>query len=251
MLRERWRLLPFAIRDGALNMAIDEAIAEAISFNESPPTIRFYGWSPPAVTIGCFQSMRDEVDLDACHELGIDAIRRRTGGGAVFHDTDGEITYSVICPERYIGPDISASYHEVCSWIIDALGTFGLRAEFSPINDVVIDGRKISGNAQTRRSGVFTMHGTVLYKVDRERMFKVLKVGRTKVSDKNISSYGQRVVGASELVGTSLDGLLRALMASFLKGKQWYLGEMSMDEEARAGSLALSRYRSDDWNLSR
>jgi len=249
--RESWRLVPFATGNGALNMAIDKAVVESVSFNESSPTMRFYGWDPPCVTIGCFQSAADEVDLDVCKRLGVDVVRRRTGGGAVFHDAMGEITYSVICPERMVGPDILASYRLVCGWIVDALRTFGIEAEHRPINDVHVNGKKVSGNAQTRRSGVFAMHGTVLYKVDRARMFGVLRVGKEKVSDKEVKDVGQGVIGVSELTNVGLDDLQEAMVLSFLKEKQWFPGELSNDELARADSLVASRYAKEQWNLSR
>ena len=143
MFQERWRLMPFQFNTAAVNMAIDEAVAEAISFNEASPTIRFYGWRPSAVTIGRFQSMEDEVDLEACERLGIDRVRRRTGGGAVYHDQEGEITYSMICPESMVSKDITASYREVCGHVVEALVSIGLRASFHPINDVLVEGRKI------------------------------------------------------------------------------------------------------------
>ncbi|MFA5314064.1 MAG: hypothetical protein WC375_12250, partial [Methanomassiliicoccales archaeon] len=107
------------------------------------------------------------------------------------------------------------------------------------------------GSAQTRRSGVFTMHGTVLYKIDRERMFSVLKVGKTKISDKDIADYGDRVVGVSELTNATIDDLLGALVRSFLKGREWFLGDLSQDELARTEAIALERYASDAWNLGR
>lgn len=251
MFRDRWRLMPFQINPAAVNMAIDEAIAESISFNESNPTIRFYGWRPAAVSIGCFQSMADEVDIESCDRLGIDVVRRRTGGGAVYHDTAGEITYSVICPEPMMDKDIGASYREVCGWVVQALAELGLKAEFKPINDVVVGGKKVSGSAQTRRKGIFTMHGTVLHTVDRERMFSVLKVGRTKFSDKSLSSYGERVAGVSEMVQVSKDKLLLQLVSSFIEGKEWFLEGLGRDEEARAEVIASSRYANDEWNLSR
>ena len=143
-------------------MAVDEAIAAGIAAGTSPPTIRFYTWKPCAVTIGYFQCLRDEVDREACSSKGIDVVRRRTGGGAVYHDEHGEITYSVIAPESYFSKDIRASYREICGGIIGGLGRLGIAAEFRPINDVVVNGRKISGSAQTRRQGILTQHGTVL-----------------------------------------------------------------------------------------
>jgi lipoate-protein ligase A len=251
LFRDRWRLMPFQINSAAVNMAIDEAIAESISFNESNPTIRFYGWQPSAVSIGCFQSMQDEVDLNACEKLGIDVVRRRTGGGAVYHDTAGEITYSVICPEPMMDRDIGASYRTVCGWVVEALAEIGLQAEFQPINDVVVGGKKVSGSAQTRRKGIFTMHGTVLYSVNRERMFSVLKVGRAKVSDKVLANFGDRVAGVSELVQVNKDKLLLQLVSSFIKGKEWFMEGLGRDEAARTDIIASSRYASDTWNLSR
>lgn len=251
MFRDRWRLMPFQINSAAINMAIDEAIAESISFNESNPTIRFYGWHPSAVSIGCFQNMEDEVDLEACERSGIDVVRRRTGGGAVYHDTTGELTYSVICPERMMDKDIGASYRTVCGWVVQALAEIGLQAEFRPINDVVVSGKKVSGSAQTRRQGIFTMHGTVLHTVDRERMFSVLKVGRTKVSDKDLASYGEGVAGVAEMVQVEKGKLLQHLVSSFLDGKEWFMTGLGRDEAARTEVIASSRYADDAWNLSR
>ncbi|OPY31959.1 MAG: Lipoate-protein ligase A subunit 1 [Methanomassiliicoccales archaeon PtaU1.Bin124] len=251
MFKDRWRLIPFHDAPAAENMAIDEAVAEAVSFNEANPTIRFYGWKPSAVSIGCFQSMKDEVDIDACRELGIDRVRRRTGGGAVFHDHDGEITYSVICPERLVEKDITASYKQVCGWAVAALRSLDLDAEFSPINDILVNGKKVSGSAQTRRQGIFTMHGTILYKVDRETMFRVLKVGRTKTSDKPSALPSDRVAGVGEISTIRKEELLLALVGAFIDGKEWYLGELGRDEEARADVIASMRYANNDWNLSR
>ena len=75
-----------------MNMALDEAVSEFVAGGISPPTIRFYTWTPSAVSIGYFQSLHDEVDVSRCMQQGIDIVRRRTGGGAVYHDRAGEIT---------------------------------------------------------------------------------------------------------------------------------------------------------------
>jgi len=251
MFRERWRLMPFHFGTAAVNMAIDEAIAEALSFNEANPTIRFYGWQPSAVSIGCFQSMQDEVDLGACNELGVDIVRRRTGGGAVYHDHDGEITYSIICPESLIEKDIGASYRQVCGWVMSGLRSVGLEPKYQPINDITVAGKKVSGCAQTRRQGIFTMHGTVLYSVDRQKMFRVLRVGKAKLESKELREAGDRVAGVSELANVDRDNLLMGLVGAFIKDKDWYMEGLGRDEAARAEVIASMRYRSDSWNLSR
>ncbi len=251
MLRDRWRLIPFQYHNAAVNMAIDEAVAEAISFNEASPTVRIYGWRPSAISIGRFQSAEDEVELEECRRRGIDLVRRRTGGGAVYHDEEGEITYSVICPERLVSKDINASYRDICHLIVNGLAAIGIEAEFKPINDILVGGRKISGSAQTRRQGVFTMHGTVLFDVDPETMFSVLKVGRTKISDKDLVSFQDRVTSVRDVSEATLEELLLAMFNAFVEGKEWFLDDLSRDEWARVEVVARDRYSNDEWNLSR
>lgn len=251
MLRDRWRLIPFQYHTAAVNMAIDEAVAEAISFNEASPTVRIYGWRPSAISIGRFQSAEDEVELEECRRRGIDLVRRRTGGGAVYHDEEGEITYSVICPERMVSKDINASYRDICQLIVAGLAAIGIGAEFKPINDILVGGRKISGSAQTRRQGVFTMHGTVLFDVDPETMFSVLKVGRTKISDKDLDSFQDRVTSVRDVSEATLEELLLAMYNAFVEGKEWFLDDLGRDEQARVEVIARDRYSNDAWNLSR
>lgn len=177
-------------------MAIDEAVIEGIRNGSSPPTIRFFAWEPCAVSIGYFQAIRDEVNLETCRELGIDCIRRWTGDGAVYHDHLGEITYSVIAPANMFPKNIIESYRLICGWLVKALGSLGIEAEFRPVNDILVGNRKISGSAQTRRGGVLLQHGTLLY--DLETMFSVLNVSRQKISDKMIQSAKERVTCISD-----------------------------------------------------
>jgi lipoate-protein ligase A len=247
----RWRLLPFWKHRATVNMAIDEAIAEAIACGIASPTIRLYTWEPSAVSIGCFQKVQEEVDLEACARQGIDVVRRRTGGGAVFHDSAGEITYSVIAPEEVMGQDIPASYREVCGWVIRALGDLGIAADFAPVNDIVVSGKKISGSAQTRRNGVFLQHGTVLYDLDIRRMFTVLRVDPLKMSDKAIAAAEERVTSVSMLAGVGKAALLDSLHRSFCLGKEWTEAPLSAAERARTSVLASARYDDREWTFSR
>jgi lipoate-protein ligase A len=247
----KWRLIDFEYWNAWMNMAFDEAIGESVKAGSSPPTIRFYGWDPSAVSIGCFQSLLDEVDLTACQREGVDFVRRRTGGGAVYHDKDGEITYSVIAPEEIMDKDINKAYATICGWIIDALDVLELSATFAAINDILTDGKKISGSAQTRRGGVFLQHGTLLYNVNPTKMFSILKVGRTKISDKAISSYEERVTSILRQAKVPKDRVLLELRRSFTKGKEWESGTYTSAEKERARQLVLDRYSRQEWNSSR
>jgi lipoate-protein ligase A len=234
-----------------MNMAIDEAVLIGVGMGESPPTIRFYGWEPSAVSIGCFQSVEEEVDVEVCREIGVDIVRRRTGAGAVYHDRNGEITYSVICPLDMVEIDISTSYRTICGWIIDALDLLGLQGQFQPINDVLVRGRKISGSAQTRRGDVFLMHGTLLYDLDPVTMFSVLKVGEEKLSDKDIMEFDERVTCILNEIDVPWHLVLKALRVAFTSEKDWEMANLSNDEMVRAQKLAVERYGSDEWTYSR
>jgi lipoate-protein ligase A len=245
----KWRLVDLQQHDAFTNMAIDEAVSEAVASGASPPTIRFYTWTPSAVSIGYFQSLADEVDLENCKDAGVDWVRRRTGGGAVYHDQLGEITYSVIAPEAMFPKGIIDSYHVICGWIVDALGQVGMKAEFKPINDIIINGKKISGNAQTRRSGILLQHGTILYNVDVRKMFSMLTVGRDKLADKMIAAVEERVTSVKrESPTTTRDQLYSALRSAFTKGKEFEVGRWSDAELARAKELAKTRYSDKKWN---
>ncbi len=247
----RWRFVRLETRDAYSNMAIDNALLEGVRDGTSPPTIRFYRWLPSAVSIGNFQSMHDEVDIERCRQLGISYVRRITGGGAVYHDNEGEITYSVIAPEELFPKNIIESYRAICGSIISGLSLLSINAEFEPINDIIVEGKKISGNAQTRRDRVLLQHGTVLYKVDVKKMFGVLKVGSEKISDKMIKSVEERVTSVSDHSEVSQDDLYEALLKGFAEGRECEFGSFTEAENARAKELADKIYSKDSWNFSR
>lgn len=260
----KWRVVNLETRDAFENMAIDEAVSDMVATQDSPPTIRFYRWKPSAVSIGYFQSLHDEVAVEKCEEAGVDFVRRRTGGGAVYHDYDGELTYSVIAPDYMFPKGIIDSYHSICGWIMNGLRRIGIESEFKPINDIVmveeavgadgdfVGGKKISGNAQTRRNGVLLQHGTILYKVDIPKMFSLLKVGQEKISDKMIAAVEDRVTSVNKLKPElHFDELHQAMLEAFTEGKKWDYGEWTLAEMMRAQELAERKYSTKDWKEMR
>jgi lipoate-protein ligase A len=246
-----WRIIKLETHDAYTNMGIDESIMEAVRDKRASPTIRFYRWNPSAVSIGTFQSMDKEVNVQKCRELGVDRIRRITGGGAVFHDFNGEITYSVIAPLQLLPQGIRESYKCICDWIISGLKEIGLNASFAPINDITLDGKKISGNAQTRKQGILLQHGTVLYDTDLKTMFSVLNVSAEKISDKTIKSAEERVTSVKKNSEIKIEELYDALVKGFTEGKDFKFGKLSSEESRRADELARTIYRTKEWNFSR
>ncbi len=253
---EDWRLLDTGGNDAYYNMALDEAIATARSMGKVANTVRFFRWKPSAVSIGYFQGMEEEVDIAACKSMGVDYIRRVTGGGAVYHDYSGELTYGIMVDEAHnlVPKDILRSYDVLCSGLVVALGLLGIPAEFKPINDIVVAGRKISGNAQTRRMGVVHQHGTILREVDPDIMYSLLKVPSEKIRDKRIKSAKERVtsingylgreVGFEELKEALKDGFERALNIRLVEGR------IAQYEQELAAQLRV-KYASREWNFKR
>ncbi|MEM4267820.1 MAG: lipoate--protein ligase family protein [Candidatus Woesearchaeota archaeon] len=206
----KWRI----IKDGAKRAFENMSIDEAILYCSSTPTLRLYRWSPRAVSIGYFQRFSDEVDIGFCRSHGIDCVRRITGGGAVFHDK--EITYSFVCGEEIVSSDILESYEKICGAVIGGLSALGVKAKFSPINDIVVSGKKISGSAQTRRNGRVLQHGTILLDLDIETMFSALKVPKEKTTDKAICDVKKRVTSIRDITANlkSTDAGIDALTKS-------------------------------------
>jgi len=230
-------------------MGSDEAMATAIGQGQAPPTLRFYGWEPSCISIGYFQSLTREVDTQKAEELGIDVVRRYTGGGAVFHEY--EITYALAAPLTFFPGDVLSSYHRILAGQILALKALGITATFSGLNDLTTDGRKISGSAQTRRGGVLLQHGTLLLRVDAPRMFSLLLIPDEKIRDKMIQSVSERVTSLEQILGSipPRERLLEVLSHGFSEALEVSLeaGELSTPEKELARELEAQKYGHASW----
>jgi len=250
-----FRFLETGANSAAFNMGLDEAILESVATQAQPPTLRLYAWKPRAVSIGYFQGARDEVDLEHCASLGVDVVRRLTGGGAVFHAD--ELTYSIVVPDAHplVRGEILESYRSLCAGVIAGLAGLGVTAEFAPLNDIVSGGKKLSGNAQTRRRGCVLQHGTVLLGVDLEAMFNVLLVPNEKLKGKLIEDVKARVSSVSDILGRIVGyGEAVPAFAGGFSSALGGLGPRSLPAEAelaRARVLAHERFASPEWTFKR
>jgi lipoate-protein ligase A len=208
-----WRLLGTGLADGTTNMAIDEAILWAVAEGKSPPTLRFYGWEPPCLSIGYSQSMEGEVDVDKCRESGIGLVRRPTGGRAILHAD--ELTYSVVAPqtEPRVAGGVIESYRRLSAGLVAGLRALGVDASQAltptppsplPLSrirergrgaqggggegqsaacfdapssyEITVDGKKLVGSAQVRKKSVVLQHGSLPLEGDMARIFDFLKM---------------------------------------------------------------------------
>jgi len=255
-----WRLLSLRVHDAFMNMAVDEAILTARIEDRVPNTLRLYRWRPSAVSIGYFQDAEKEANLEACRKNGVDVVRRPTGGGAVYHAFEGEITYSLIVNETDLGvSDAVTGYQKLCGGIIYALDRLGVKAEFSSGSprecpNILASGRKISGNAQLRRRGVILQHGTVLVDINLEEMFTFLRVPWAKSVEEVVQVAERKLTSLRQVLNSEIpfNAVSEALIQGFGKAlqAQFIRGELTPFEVETAEKL-YGKYRSDEWNLHR
>jgi lipoyltransferase/lipoate-protein ligase len=254
-MTEEWRLLKTKGNTAAVNMAIDRAVIVSNSNKKVPPTVRFYTWNPPAISIGYFQSLEDEVDLKNCKKLGVDYVRRITGGGAVFHEE--ELTYSIVVSESYpkIPKNIMDSYGRICGAVIKGLKNLGINSEYKPINDIIVNGKKISGNAQTRKMKTVLQHGTVILDVDVDKMFSILKVPNEKIKDKLIADAKERVTSIKHVRGREIcfEDTAKAMKKGFEEEFNVELidGALTKEEIRLANKFEKECFSTKDWNHRR
>ena len=181
---EEWRFIDFGLVDIRDMMAMDEAILKGDEGNT------FFFWTPKkSIILGFFQKAQVELDLPKCNDYTI--TRRISGGGIAFSDDRcRQINYGVVGTiDNDLFPlDIIGSYKQVCGVLIDTLVHYGLNAAFRPINDVTVDNKKISGNAQTRWEGKLLQNGTLLLDFDIEEMLRISNIPKEKFLDKKIAS---------------------------------------------------------------
>jgi lipoate-protein ligase A len=235
------RVLETGYNPGAWNMALDEALLTNLADYDTP-ILRLYCWQPPCVSIGYFQSMEEEVDVLKCSNMGVDVVRRITGGGAVLHEF--ELTYTFIT--KNYPAKILESYQLICEPVVLCLNRLGYSAQYDPLNDIVVDNKKVSGNAQTRKNNTLLQHGTILLDVDVEKMFSMLKVPSEKIKDKMIKDVKARVTG----INRSFEEVASNLKESFAEifGTQIIKDTLSVKEKQDTEKLVIEKYSSRQWN---
>ncbi|MCK5253073.1 MAG: DUF116 domain-containing protein [Thermoplasmata archaeon] len=196
----KWRLLDTGVRDAAENMCLDKAVLEARARDLVPDTIRFLQFSPPAVLVGYHQAVDLEVRTQFTDAEGIDVNRRLTGGGAIFFDQT-QLGWEVIAGKEGLPGTALALNDLMCQGLVEALSILGVEATFRPVNDVEVDGRKISGTGGTESEGALLFQGTLLVDFDVETTMRALRIPTEKLRDKEIDSIRDRVTCLEWILG--------------------------------------------------
>ena len=233
----------------AMHMAIDQAQAEAVGSGERGPTLRIWEWGAPAVVIGSFQSLRNEVDAEGAERHGIEVVRRISGGGAMFIEPGNTITYSLTVPASLVeGLSFERSYSYLDDWVLGALRELGIEATYVPLNDIASPAGKIAGAAQKRlATGAVLHHVTMAYDIDADKMTQVLRIGREKLSDKGTKSANKRVDPLRSQTGLPRGEIIEAFKAHFRSRYTTVDGEVTAAERARAAELVATKFATPEW----
>ncbi|WP_420036688.1 lipoate--protein ligase family protein [Streptomyces sp. cg28] len=246
-----WQLIHDAPQSPVLHMALDEVMVEQVALGHRPPTLRVWEWDRPAVIIGSFQSLRNEVDQEGVARHGVDVVRRISGGGAMFAEPTSTITYSLAVPESLVsGLSFQDSYAYLDDWVLDALSDMGIKAWYQPLNDIATDVGKVAGAAQKRVAagqGAVLHHVTMSYDIDADKMTEVLRIGREKLSDKGTKSAKKRVDPLRRQTGLPREEVITRMIDSFRGRYGLTDGEVTEAELAWAEELVRTKFGTPEW----
>ncbi|MFG2429596.1 biotin/lipoate A/B protein ligase family protein [Streptomyces sp. NPDC048590] len=249
-----WQLVHAEPQAPALHMALDEVLTAEVAAGRRPPTLRVWEWASPAVVIGSFQSLRNEVDPEGVSRHGMTVVRRVSGGGAMFVEPMSTITYSLSVPESLVsGLSFADSYAFLDEWVLGALGDMGIKAWYQPLNDIATDAGKIAGAAQKRMigpdggPGAVLHHVTMSYDIDADKMLEVLRIGKEKMSDKGTRSAKKRVDPLRRQTGLAREQVIENMIASFRARYGLTTGEVTTEEMARAQDLVRTKFATEEW----
>jgi len=244
-----WRLVRGPSLPPRTQVALDEVLADRVAAGLREPTLRFWEWDRSAVVIGSFQSVRNEVDLEAAERYGVEVVRRISGGGAMYMAGGQVIVYSITAPVDLVqGMSFADSYAFLDDWAVEGLRSLGIDATYVPLNDIASPAGKIGGAAQKRLAGGGLLHHvTMAYDMDGERMTEILRIGREKLSDKGIASAAKRVDPIRSQTGMEREAIIDALIAVF-RGRYGVVDDvLHPDELAAAEALATSKFSDPEW----
>ncbi len=243
-----WQLLHTAPQSPTLHMALDDVLTHEVGAGRRAPTLRIWEWAAPAVVIGRFQSLRNEVDAQAAQRHGIEVVRRVSGGGAMFIEPGNTITYSIYAPATLVkGLSFQQAYAFLDEWVLQALAELGIKAWYQPLNDITSEGGKIAGAAQVHRGGAVLHHVTMAYDIDAAKMLEVLRIGREKLSDKGTTSAAKRVDPLRSQTGLPRAAVIERMIATFRRLHGLTDDVLRADELARAEELAQTKFSSAAW----
>ncbi|MCL1631141.1 lipoate--protein ligase family protein [Sporolactobacillus sp. CPB3-1] len=267
-----WFFLDSGIHTPAYNMALDEYLLKCGANGRKQPVLRFYGWDPPGLSIGYFQKTEGKINWDGARAHHIDCVRRLTGGLAVLHHD--ELTYSVVLPEDYpcMPHSVVGAYRVLSRGLLEGFRALGLDANLavpeskggnahSPVcfeeaswYELVVEGRKAAGSAQTRQKGMILQHGSIPISVDEDELFDCFCYANERIKKRAKEAFSRKAVSLESLLGRKVE--LGEVKSAFYQGFERGLGITLhpldwTDDDERAVLELEQKYKTEQWNRSR
>lgn len=262
---QRWRFIDSGNNYGPENMALDEALLQSFDPRSSQPVLRLYGWSPPALSLGRFQKAGDVLDLEWCRAAGVPVVRRITGGGVIFHA--GELTYSMVCAPHQVpvSHSIKDSFRILTGFLLRFYRNLGLEAGYAAdcksdgemfgertpfcfagkeTFDILINGRKIGGNAQRRMKEVIFQHGSIPLTDRVGEAMQFLRVPPPGLEKRVTCLSEEGIAPDSELLKVWLKDAFRTDLCAVLMDEP-----LTGAEQERMARLRSDKYLNDSWNV--
>lgn len=277
-MEKQWYFINSGPCSPAYNMALDEALLDWHSEGEIPPVIRFYEWNPATLSIGYFQQVHKDINLQSVLNQNLGFIRRPTGGRAVLHDQ--ELTYSVIVSESYpnMPETVTEAYRVISEGILQGFRHLGLNVYFSvpetkeQLDDLkkpksavcfdasswyelVVEGKKVAGSAQTRQKGVILQHGAILLDLNEELLLSVFNFDSTETKERMRNKLPEKAVAMNQLV--DIPFTIEQCVKAFSKGFEEALNielisyELNEKQQQYVEQLMQKKYLTDAWNYKK
>ncbi|QBP40924.1 lipoate--protein ligase family protein [Paenisporosarcina antarctica] len=258
----------------SFNMALDEALLDWHSEGLLPPVIRFYRWNPATLSIGYFQNVAKEINMEEVKKHNLGFVRRPTGGRGVLHEH--ELTYSVIVSEDYpnMPRTVTEAYRVLSEGLLIGFQKLGLDAYFSVPDteekksdlknpksavcfdtpswyELVVEGKKVAGSAQTRQKGVILQHGAILLDLDEDKLVSLFNYRSEEMKARVLRGLSEKAVAINRIRKTpaTIEECIEAFKSGFAEGLNVNLEPYSLtnDQIEYVKALETRRYANDDW----
>ena len=261
-----FRLLTTEPLDGALNMALDEALLLGRLAGTAPPTLRFFSWQPATISLGYGQPLDHRIDVPAASALGIGLVRRPTGGSAILHEGPGlELTYSVVARAGDFegAADLLETYRWIGAALAAGINRLGAPVEMVPVQpsdptamptfcfartgsyELEVAGLKVVGSAQRRQAAGFLQHGAVMLGAAPDRLRRVFPVERDPLAGMTTLEV---VLGRRPSFEDTMTSLAEGFRA--VHGLELAAGGLAAEEMELAESLVREKYGTERWTRS-
>ncbi|WWD81616.1 biotin/lipoate A/B protein ligase family protein [Alkalicoccus halolimnae] len=274
MTVETWLYIDTGKQRPGFNMALDEKLMDWHRKGLIEPVVRFYEWEPATLSLGYFQRIDKDIDLSGVERHGAGLVRRPTGGRAVLHDD--ELTYSVIVKESHeqMPATVTEAYRVISQGLLEGFRSLELNADFSiPRTDLekaelrnprsavcfdapswyemVVNGKKIAGSAQTRQKGIILQHGSLIRTIDENKLFDMFKFPNERLRNRMQKGFKEKAVPLADLMEelVTVETMKNHFKAGFEKALQIYLQpyQLSSIQLKEVEELAASKYDTKEW----